>query len=60
METYYINGYRIAARSYNQALESARQLTRGEYPFDWPGETARNPVKPVTPWQFVGQVEFHG
>lgn len=44
METYYIGGYRIAARSYAQALESARQLTKGEYPFDWPGEQDYKPA----------------
>lgn len=38
METFYINGYRIAARTYAQALQAARVLVRGEYPFDWPGE----------------------
>lgn len=38
METYYINGYRIAARSYGQAIEAAKQLKRGSYPFNWPGE----------------------
>lgn len=38
MNTYYINGYRIAARSYGQAIEAARQLKLGSYPFNWPGE----------------------
>ena len=55
METYYINGYRIAANSYNQALESARQLANGEYPFDWPGESRQNPVFRPTPVAFVGK-----
>lgn len=38
MQTFYINGYRIAARNYNQAMIAARELQRGEYPFNWPGE----------------------
>lgn len=39
METYYIDGYRIAARSYSQALETARQLKQWDAPKgSWPGE----------------------
>jgi len=37
--TYYVGGYRISARSYGQAIEAARQLRNGSYPFNWPGES---------------------
>lgn len=48
METFYVNGYRIAARNYNQALIAARLLKKGEYPFNWPGERDwRSPTEEV-------------
>lgn len=50
METFYINGYRIAARSYGQALQAASLLARGSYPFNWPGEQDYKPqrLEPTT------------
>lgn len=38
METFYIRGYRIAARSYGQALAAAEQLDRYAALYNWPGE----------------------
>jgi hypothetical protein len=55
MSTYYIDGYRIAANSYNQALEAARQLKAADAPKgSWPGEakpTAR--VDEAAHWRAV-------